>query len=129
MSASDSGTWKLIIYPLVIILVIGLVLNITLQPFLDSGIYPNNANQTEMTQFNTFLTSGLEVTIDIPLLGEWTPVIPSPVQLVPTFMRDFLSEQITILAYLPTVILIPLMIIFSVAFAYVLWVLIGMWIP
>ena len=129
MSTADSGTWKLAIYPIVILLVVGIILNLAMTPFLDAGIYPDNANQTEINAFTDVVTTGLEISVDIPILGTWTPVIPSPIQLLPSFMQDFIVTQITILGYIPAIILVPLLIIGAVAIIYLLWALIGMWIP
>lgn len=129
MGTADAGVWKLLLYPLAIVLILALFLNLTVKPFIDNGIFPKNASQTEIDAVSVLIKNGTTISVDVPILGTWTPHVPSPVSLLPQSMQDFIVDQFLILASIPNVILIPLVIIFSVAIIYAIVHIIQGFIP
>lgn len=121
MSNTDSGVWKLLIYPLAIIFVIGIILNLVITPFLDNGIYPSGVNQSNVDYLRNITENGIPFEIHVPLLLltlDWVAVAPSPIGFLPQFLRNFIVDQILILTYIPYQIYYPLIILFSVAIIY-----------
>ena len=130
MAVSDSGSWRLLIYPLIIIFVIAFVMNMTIKPFIDSGVSaPNNLTIFETAMINTFnygfpinqTFTFLVFTIDI---GD----IVTPIYnfVVPQTIKDFMSEQVLMFSYLPNIVKYPLLVLLLISLGYAIYVLIVM---
>ena len=104
------SNYSYILYSLTVVLVIGVILNLIVAPFLDTGLsVPSNP---------TFLTDGLNnvvdsgnifgitnVTVHIPLLADPVISVPNPFKIIlPDLAFNFLKTQIAILALLPETI-------------------------
>lgn len=130
MATTDSGVYKMFLYPLIIIVVLGAILELTISPFIDNYIYPTDVSQYNADYITQIITNGTAIfSVDIPILGTWEPVIKSPISLLPQFMIDFIVDQIAFLTTLPTWLLYPLLFIFLACFIYVLVVIIQGFIP
>ena len=133
MSASDSGSWRLLIYPIAIIFVISFVMNMTIQPFIDSGVSaPSNVSIFETAMINT-ANYGIPVnaTIDLGLFSVELGMIANPFYhyLAPQSFKDFLAEQVVMFSYLPNVVKYPILAIILISIVYALYVLATMLIP
>ena len=130
MATTDSGVYKMFLYPLIIIVVLGAILELTISPFIDNYIYPIGVSQYNADYITQIITNGTTIfSVDIPILGTWEPVIKSPISLLPQFMIDFIVDQIAFLTTLPTWLLYPLLFIFLACFIYVLILIIQGFIP
>ena len=130
MATTDSGVYKMFLYPLMIIVVLGVILELTIYPFIDNHVYPTDISQYNVDYITHIITNGTAIfSVDIPILGTWTPVIPSPISLLPQFMIDFIVDQIVFLATIPAWLLYPLIFIFLACFIYVLVHIIQGFIP
>ena len=130
MATTDSGVYKMFLYPLIIIVVLGAILELTISPFIDNYIYPTDVSQYNSDYITQIITNGTAIfSVDIPILGTWEPVIKSPISLLPQFMIDFIVDQIAFLTTLPTWLLYPLLFIFLACFIYVLILIIQGFIP
>ena len=130
MATTDSGVYKMFLYPLIIIVVLGAILELTIDPFIDNYIYPIGVSQYNADYITQIITNGTTIfSVDIPILGTWEPVIKSPISLLPQFMIDFIVDQIAFLTTLPTWLLYPLLFIFLACFIYVLILIIQGFIP
>jgi len=130
MATTDSGVYKMFLYPLIIIVVLGAILELTIDPFIDNYIYPTGVSQYNADYITQIITNGTTIfSVDIPILGTWEPVIKSPISLLPQFMIDFIVDQIAFLTTLPTWLLYPLLFIFLACFIYVLILIIQGFIP
>lgn len=129
MAVADSGSWKLIIYSLVIIFIVGFVLNMTISPFIDSGIQVQNETTPIQTGLENIVSTGN--VFNITEIDLWLVTIPVPnvFNLIGDSGKTFMMNQIHIFTWLPTAIQIPILIIILVAFIYVVWTLIAMLIP
>lgn len=134
MGTKDSGTWKLIVYPLMIIFALGFFFNLAITPYLDSGIAINNNNQsnltnpikqtiqngvsTDITVFDFNFTSTFSFLPNLEFggvnLGEIS--FPNPFDIIGQTGKDFLYTQIDIFNYLPEFLQLPLLIILAVCF-------------
>lgn len=135
MGASDSGSWKLIIYPLIIVVVIGVILNLILQPFISAGV-PTQAQASPTAQVIVNLiqygvpqnsTSGV-----FGIFGIFNPLTLffSPLSLVlPQSIKDYMVTQVYTFYYLPSWIQVPLLVILSFSVGYGLYVAFTMLIP
>jgi hypothetical protein len=133
MATAESGTWKLLLYPVIIIFVIGVVLNLVVTPFTDGGVviekhptFFSSSMQNIIDTGNVFNISVISIpliitTLDIP--------VPNIFHLIPNSALVFIQQQVNIYSWLPEVIQIPIAIIFIFCFAYALWVLVAMLIP
>jgi len=142
MSSAEAGTWKLLIYPMIIILLVGAVLGFVLAPFVEdeatfvqyASINANNSNYSEtfnalQTTINTGNPFNISV-ISIPLIVTTIDIsLPNIFTLFGSPVKDFLISEIIIFAYIPLWLLIPIEIIFLVSFIYVLWYLMASLIP
>lgn len=149
MAGSDSSSWKLLIYPLIILMVLGASITFFIKPFVDAGIpaptnpnaiigylsnvvyngdpyqfIPSNTNDTEVTLGSIF-GFGLKIIL-FPVFGLegsiYRFIVPEP-------MRAFLREEVNAISYLPEVIQKIIIIIFVACFGYLLFVLATMLIP
>jgi hypothetical protein len=130
MATTDSGVYKMFLYPLMIIVVLGAILELTIYPFIDNYVYPTGVSQYNVDYITQIMTNGTTIfSVDIPILGTWEPVIKSPISLLPQFMIDFIVNQIVFLATIPAWLLYPLIFIFLACFIYVLVHIIQGFIP
>lgn len=133
MSASDSGSWKLLIFPFMIIFIIGIVFNLVVQPFVDNGVPINNEPSFIVSAMQNIIATGniFNVSvISIPLLVTTLDIpVPNIFNIFPDSIQSFIINQVTIFSYLPTEIQVPLAIIITLSFIYALYVLFTMAIP
>ena len=130
MSTAESGTWKLLLYPILIIFVIGVVLNLTITPFIESGIsVESNPTFFSSTMQSIISTGNVFNMTEIDILGFFSIPIPNIFHILPDSALTFIQTQIEIYSWLPEIVQIPLAIIFIFCIAYALWVLIAMLIP
>lgn len=123
-------TLKYLIYVLGIVFIIGVVLNLAVTPFIDNGISPETNPTYMTTKMKDIVNTGnvfnlTNITINLPFV-DWSPSIPV-FNIFTTFGEDgknFIITQITIIEYLPTIISIPLLIIFVLVIAWALYELI-----
>jgi len=110
--------WKLIVYPIAVILILGIILNITVYPFLDSGLaLPNNPSFFTGTAYS-IIDSGnvFNITsIEIPYL--FNIAIPNIFDLFPAEVITFIKNQVSIFEVLPLTIQIIIGIILILCLA------------
>lgn len=107
--ATDVGAWKLLIYPIAFILIVGAILNLAVSPFVDNGnTLPSNPS------FSLSITK----TMLVPLAN-----------VLPSAMGSLITEQIDIFAILPTMMQNIIFILCTVAFGYVIVIIIQGFIP
>lgn len=135
MGASDSGSWKLIIYPIIIVVAIGLLFSLILQPFISAGVTPDiSASPTAQTIVNLIQygvpqnsTTGI-----FGIFGIFNPLTLffSPISLVvPQGVKDFMITQVYTFYYMPSWIQVPILVILSISIGYGLYVAFTMLIP
>lgn len=129
MATADSGSWKLLIYPIMIIFIIGLVLNLTVKPFVDDGQNVDYLNSTLRNKLVDIVNTGN--VFNITEIDLWVVTIPVPNQfdVLGDTGKTVIIDQINIFTYIPTWLQIPLILIITVCFVYAIWVLISMLIP
>lgn len=106
--------FKPIVSSLLIIFVLGIILNVTVAPFVDAT---DVQGDSVLSGLVVFIANG--VTIDPPILGSinispvtwlWFDINP---------VTDFIVEQLIILTYIPNVIALPIFIIIIMAFGFI----------
>lgn len=120
MGTAESGTWKLLMYPLIIIVVIGVVLSLILTPFADNQITQASTTPEAVNFFNNVTNGGVVGNFTIPLfIADFTFDIRSPTYLLPQFMREFFVNQMVIILDIPLWLLIPTIVVFTAGLIYV----------
>lgn len=114
------GEYKPIIFGVLLICLLGLVLNVFISPFVDNTAVNSGSI---LSGFINFVENGF--TISVPFLSSifssLSEVHISPVTwlwLGISPVTDFVVEQLTLMTYIPNIILIPILIIILVGFAY-----------
>jgi len=147
MGTKDSGTWKLIVYPLMIIFVIGFFLNLAITPYIENGINPTQINSTNYTDpLKNFVQNGIEANItvfqfNVSSTFSFLPNLHfgginlgslgliNPFDAVGQVGKDFISTQIDIFNYLPEAIQLPILLILIVCFVIAIISIITWFIP
>jgi hypothetical protein len=147
MGTKDASTWKLIIYPLMIIFIVGFFLNLAITPYLDSGITVDTTNSsnitlpiknviqngvtTNITLFDFNFTSTFSFLPNLEFGGVNVGEIsfPNPFNIIGQTGKDFLFTQIDIFNYLPIYLQTPLLIILALCFIIAIISIITWFIP
>lgn len=106
---NDGSSWKLLIYPVAFFLVVGVILNLVITPFLNSGNAP-------------ILNPSFSLSIVKSTIGVLGSVMPIGV-------RTFINTEITVFGILPSDIQNILFILSAVALGYIVVVIIQGFIP
>lgn len=143
MTSADTGSVKLLLYCVIILLVIGLILFLCVTPFIDAGIpspdYSNstfgNLSTSLLTTGHTIINTGNVFNITEISIGGWfiLPSIDIPIpNIFKVFGEDgqkFLNDEVTALSFISPTILIPLFIIMLTCLFIATWILVAMLIP
>lgn len=112
-----SGNWKPLFFALTALFLVGGLLNLIVGSFVDlSNTQPPNGF---MGNIYHFVHDGFNITISLPVVGDVSfPFNIFAVGIGGEFVKDFVSQQILILSFVPDLILIPGMILFIIAIIY-----------
>lgn len=107
-------------FAIIIILFLGLVI-----PFIVSGVVTLDSIEPDglMNDTINIIDDGYNFTINIPILPDVAGTLPSP---VPSVMRDDLSDRLTYMSLIPSVILFPLLVL---CFLGLMWSIVKLVIP
>lgn len=125
MGTSDSGAWKLLIYPMALILILAILLSLTVTPFVEEGISLDTP--ADVSFFRTALLNLIDsgnvfnvTKISIPLLVTTYDIpIPNIFKVFGTKAYDFIVTQINVLLYLPEWFALPFTILLLLSLAYI----------
>lgn len=106
------GNNKPLIASVILILILGLVLNVFVSPFIDN---PTIQEDSLIEGLINTIDNG--VTLTLPIVGEFTINLVSIFWLGLDSVTDFIVEQLTLLTYIPNEILGIIMITFILSFA------------
>ena len=140
MAVSDSGSWKLIIYPLAFIIIIGSITTLIVRPFLDNGLtmdsQPTQFGETLIQLVETgniqFNLTATESVIFFPFVAGAALTADIVSAILPQTLKDFVADSIRVYYYLPDPIqsiVTALLVISFVCIAYGIYVMGTMLIP
>lgn len=142
MAVSESGSWKLLIYPIIVILILGITINFFVKPFVDAGVpAPTNPNPLLNTARSLLLTGTpfgevntsaanntvAKVTI-ITLILNPIFIIPSLIYqfVIPAPLLEFFDTELNAISYLPVIMQDFILTIVTISVGYALYVLVAM---
>lgn len=133
MAVADSGSWKLFITCVVVIVVFGFILNVVVKPFEANGVVVPHEQTQALNTMVAIANGTIFQSFNIDL-GLFTLNIGNVMQgiynvVMPSFLINFLVTQIDLFFYIPTLLQAPIAIIFVASLGYVIWTLIAMIIP
>lgn len=140
MAVSDSGSWKLIIYPLAIIIIFGTIITIMIQPFLDNGIpAESQPSQFGETLIDLVETGNIDLNLStattiilFPLIGATMLTADIVSAILPQDIKDFIADSIRVYYYIPEpfqTIITAFLIVTFICIAYGVYVMATMLIP
>lgn len=110
---TDIGSWKLIIYPVIIIIVFGGLLSITTKPLIDNGLEVNKNSLGILNNLHDLAMGNLPTNSTTSLF--WSIISPVPKTIydfiVPDSIKVYIAADITALSYMPNEVLIPITIV------------------
>lgn len=127
MAVSDSGSWKLFIYPVVFIVIFGLIYSLVINPFVSGGVIQERNNNIFVDGLVNTAIYG--VPINYTILGVNVGILNVAWDIMPTSIKSYLANTAVSLYYVPEIIAIPITVIVYAALIYALIVLIMMVIP
>lgn len=128
MGGVEVGTWKLLLYPIALILFLGIFANMLISPLVEEGVTVETQDNQMVQITSTMITDG--VPFDVNILGFNLLSLINPFwYFIPTVLKEFIANQILIFLYLPSWmqgIVAGVFILCSISIAYSLYVLLTM---
>lgn len=114
------ANFKYVLACVVSVLLIGVVLNLFIAPFVDTS---EPAENSTLEGFATFVDEGINVSlIELPLIGEigfnFDPT--EYIMLGITEANDFVIQQVNLLTYLPDMFVLAFVVVIILVFGYLI---------